>query len=174
MYTIKRVGFAVVSALASLAFLGVTSAAAFPPVGSAVSGVDNGRGISIGGLTTCGVSFNGHVTGLETFGGGTISVDRISFTGCSSGATVTANDLPWTLGTDATLSSVLYPNDVSITTSRGTCRYSGDLLGYTNGAGTWFLNGPVFQRAAGCGGADQLTTSVGAQLRDSQGNPVGL
>jgi hypothetical protein len=114
------------------------------------------------------------MTGVETFGGGTISIDRISFSGCSSGATVTANALPWTLGTDATLAAVLYPNDVSIATSRGTCRYSGDLLGYTSGTGVWFLNGPVFQRAAGCGGADQLSTRVTLHLSDPAGNPVGL
>jgi hypothetical protein len=174
MKTIRRVGLVAVSAMASLAFLGVTSAAAFPPAGTAVSGVDDGRGIDFGTLTSCRASLSGHVTGHEMFGGGTISVDQISFTGCSSGATVTANDLPWTIGTDATLGAVLYPNDVSITTSRGTCRYSGDLLGYTNGSGTWFLNGPVFQRAAGCGGADQLATRIGARLSDAQGNPVGL
>jgi hypothetical protein len=52
-----------------------------PAVGTAVTGVDGGRGIDFGGLTTCRASLAGHVTGLEMFGGGTISVDRISFTG---------------------------------------------------------------------------------------------
>jgi hypothetical protein len=173
MDTIKRFGLAVVCA-GSLALVAVTPAAAFPPIGTAVTGVDDGRGIDFGGVTTCRMSLGGRVTSLETFGGGTIAVDRISFTGCSSGATAIANSVPWTIGTDATLAAVLYPNDVSITTSRGTCRYSGDLLGATNGSGTWFLTGPVFQRTTGCGGADQLPTRVALRLTDPAGNPLGL
>jgi hypothetical protein len=171
---IKSVGLIAMSALGLLASLGVQSAAAFPPVGTEVSGVDDGRGIDFGGLTTCRVSMSGRVTGLETFGGGTISFDRVSFAGCSAGATVSANALPWTLGTSSTLTAGLFGVDVSITTSRGTCRYSGGLLGYTNGAGTWFLNGDVYQRVAGCGGARQLTARLTEHVRDADGNPVGL
>jgi hypothetical protein len=173
MTTIKRIGLAMVCA-GSLALVAVTPAAAFPPIGTPVTGVDDGRGIDYGALANCSVSLRGHVTGVEMWGGGTISVDRISFTGCSSGATVTANAMPWTIGTDPTLASVLYPNDVTITTSRGTCRYSGDLLGSTNGAGTWSLIGPVFRRTAGCGGGDQFTSRVGLRMSDSNGNPLGL
>jgi hypothetical protein len=148
-----------VCAVGMLAFLGVGSAAAFPPIGTAVTGADDGRGFDFGGLTTCSVSVGGHVTGQEQFGGGSISLDQVSFTACSSGATVTVNALPWTLGTAPTLSAALFPADVNITTSQGTCRYSGSLLGYTNGSGTWFFTEPVFQRTAGCGGADQLRSS---------------
>lgn len=173
MDTIKRIGLAVVCA-GAIALVAATPAAAFPPVGTTVTGVDDGRGIDFGALTNCRASLRGHVTGQEMWGGGTISVDRVAFTGCSSGAAVTANDLPWTLGTAPTLAAVMYPNHVSITTSRGTCRYSGDLQGYTNGSGTWFLSGHVFQRAAGCGGADQLPTRVTLRLTDANGNPVGL
>jgi hypothetical protein len=173
MNTIKRIGLAMVCA-GSLTLIAAAPAAAFPPIGTAVTGVDDGRGIEYAGLTTCSTSLSGHVTGVEMFGGGSISVDRISFTGCSSGAAVAANSLPWTIGTDATTASVLYPNDVTITTSRGTCRYSGDLLGTTNGSGTWNLIGPVFQRSAGCGGADQFTNRVSLRLFDSEGNPLGM
>jgi hypothetical protein len=171
--TIKRVAVAAACATGSLALLGVSSAAAFPPVGTAVTGVDDGRGIEFRGLTTCHASLSGRVTSLEMFGGGAISVERVSFTGCG-GASVTANGLPWTLGTDATTAAVLFTPDVSITTSRGTCRYSGDLLGATNGSGRWSLIGDVYQRAAGCGGPGQSTASVALRLTDSNGNPVGL
>jgi hypothetical protein len=174
MNTIVRVAVAAVCAVGSLAWLGVGSAAAFPPVGSVVRGVDDGRGIAFGGLTTCRVSLSGRVTRVEMFGGGAIEVDRVSFTGCSSSTTVTANSLPWTLGTDALAAAALYTPDVSITTSRGTCRYSGNLLGTTNGAGTWNLIGDVYLQAGGCGGAGQLTTRVALRLTDSNGNPVGM
>jgi hypothetical protein len=173
MNTFKRFGLALVCA-GSLALVAVTPAAAFPPIGTAVTGVDDGRGIDFGALTNCRASLSGHITGVEMWGGGTIGVDRISFTGCSSGVRVTANALPWTIGTDPTLASVLYPNDVNITTSRGTCRYSGSLLGSTNGAGTWWFIADIYQRAAGCGGPEQFTNRAAFRLSDANGNPLGL
>jgi hypothetical protein len=172
MNTIKRIGLAVVCA-GSLALVVAAPAAAFPPVGTDVTGVEGGRGIEFGALTTCGVSLSGVVTRQEMFGGGEIRVDRIAFTGCSSGASVTANALPWSLGADPTAAAGLGPVDVNITTSRGACRYSGNLLGSITELGSWFVSGDVRQRAAGCGGADQLATSVGLRVRDSEGNPVG-
>jgi hypothetical protein len=172
MSTIRRIALIGACVLGSLALLGVPSAAAFPPIGTPVTGADDGRGIDFGGVTNCRLSLNGRVTGQETFGGGTIGVDRIAFTGCSSGATVSVNALPWTLGTAPTLASIFYVVDVNITTSRGTCRYSGDLLGYSNGIDTWFVTGPLFQRSAGCGAAEQLDTHVGVQPTDPDGNPV--
>jgi hypothetical protein len=85
---------------------------------------------------------------------------------------VTANGLPWTLGTAPNLAAAFYTPDVNITTTRGTCRYSGSMQGWTNGTGTWFLNGHVFRRTAGCSG--DLPTRVTLSLRDSEGRPVGL
>jgi hypothetical protein len=173
MLIIKKLGLAAMCA-GSLALVAAMPAAAFPPVGSTVTGVDDGRGFDFGALTTCHVSLGGTVTSQDPWGGGGIRVNRVSYTGCTSGVTVTANSLPWTLGTDPTLAAALYPLDVSITTSRGTCRYSGSLLGSTNGAGTWWFTESVFKRTSGCGGADDLRTRVTLNLRDSTGRPVRL
>jgi hypothetical protein len=173
MATIKKVRLAAMCA-GSLALVAAAPAAAFPPVGSTVTGVDDGRGFDFGALTTCHVSLGGTVTSQDPWGGGTIRVDRTSFTGCTSGVTVTANSLPWTLGTDSTAAAALYPLDVNITTSRGTCRYSGSLLGSTNGAGTWWFTESVFKRTSGCGGADDLRTRVTLNLRDSAGQPLRM
>jgi hypothetical protein len=172
MNALKRIGAAGVCA-ASLVVAAATPAAAFPPIGSSVTGTSDGRGIDFGALTTCRMSLSGRVTGHEMWGGGTIAFDRIAFTNCSSGATVTANALPWTLGTGPTLAAAMYPPDVDIATGRGTCRYSGYLLGSTDGAGTWWQTGDVYMRTAGCGGAEDLPTRVTLSLRDSDGKPVG-
>jgi hypothetical protein len=169
--TIKRFGLAVVCA-GSLALVAAAPAAAFPPVGTPVTGADPGTGIAFGELTTCSVGLSGVVTRQEMFGGGEIRVDRIAFTGCSSGASVTATALP-SLGADPLASAGFGPIDVAIATSRGTCRYSGSLLGGIAELGSWFVSGDLRQAAAGCGGADRLATSVGLRVRDAAGNPVG-
>ena len=173
MFTMKRIGVGAVCA-AALALAAAAPAAAFPPVGTAVSGEADARGFDFGALTTCRLTLGGQVTSQEMWGGGTIRVDRVAFTDCSNGATVTANGLPWTLGTASNLAAAFYPPDVNITTARGTCRYSGSMQGWTNGSGTWFLNGDVYRRTAGCGGFDDLRTRVTLNLRDSDGRPIGL
>jgi len=173
MTTMRRLGAGALCATA-LALAAAAPAAAFPPVGTAVTGEADTRGFDFGALATCRLTLGGQVTGHEMFGGGTIRLDRLAFTDCSNGATVTANSLPWTLGTAPSLAAAFYPTDVNITTARATCRYAGSMQGWTNGTGTWFLNGDVFRRTAGCGRVDQLRTRVTLSLRDSDGRPVGL
>jgi hypothetical protein len=165
-----------VCALALLALAAATPASAFTnwPAGT-VTGVDDGRGFDIGELTTCSVSFRGHLLwDAGMWHGGQIAVDELSFASCTGGARVSANaaaQRAW--GIDGTLSTVLYGIDIDVTTPTGTCRYTGTMYGFHNLDRTHH-SGPLFRQSAGCGGDSSEQGRVSLLVRDANGNPPAV
>lgn len=117
-------------------------------------------------VTRCANQFTGHVTvdgGAAK--GGEASIDSAAFTNCDSGVAVTPRSLPWTLTLTPSRTIAVRNVDIDITTQRGTCRYSGDLLNgfYDNTLGLYNLNGVLSRRSSGCGVGDTLGIDTGFQ-----------
>jgi hypothetical protein len=173
---ITKRALATACALAVLAAAGATPASAFThwPVGT-VTGVDDGRGFAIGDLTTCSVSFRGPLLwDAGRWFGGQIDVAELSFASCTEGVRVKVNDVQqraW--GIDGTLSTVLYGIDIDVTTSKGTCRYTGTMYGshYTDRANHV---GPLFRQGGDCGGSSSEDSWVSLFVRDANGNPPAV
>jgi hypothetical protein len=163
-------------ALAVLALAAATPASAFTnwPAGT-VTGVDDGRGVDIGDLTTCSVSFRGPLLwDAGMWYGGQIDVDELSFANCTGGGRVKVNDVAqraW--GIDGTLSTVLYGIDIDVTTPKGTCRYTGTMYGshYTDRA---HHSGPLYRQSGGCGGDGSEQGRVSLFVRDANGDPPAV
>jgi hypothetical protein len=162
---------AMVGALAA-----ATPASAFTnwPAGT-VTGVDDGRGFGIGELTTCSASFRGQLSwDAGMWQGGQIAVDELSFANCTGGARVSANAVArraW--GIDGTLSTVLYGLDINVTTSTGTCRYTGTMYG-SHPYDRAHHSGPLFRQSGSCGGGSSEQGRVSLLVRDANGNPPAV
>jgi 2-polyprenyl-6-methoxyphenol hydroxylase-like FAD-dependent oxidoreductase len=143
-----------------------------PAVIVGTAGVGKLTPISLRGMTSCGdMAFTGHITSNNrTYGnlGGTFQIDRASFENCS-GAKVTAN-LPLSFSVDPAGGYGLY-YDVDITTSSGTCRYSGGLWS-SGGFGSANIGGDMYRRTAGCGGPSQFPIRFGLFYTDTQGGEL--
>lgn len=109
-------------------------------------------------VTTCGDLFEGPVTSDNGNGGIVASIDDFSMN-CDQGVTVTPNALPWTLKAqgDNTLESTFTVQgiDVNITTSQGTCRYTGSVSGQALDQG-YYMTGTLSRQSTGCGGDAQV------------------
>jgi hypothetical protein len=162
-----------VCALAVLGLAGAAPASAFTnwPEGT-VTGVDDGRGFSIGGLTTCSVAFRGPLLwDAGMWYGGQIAVDELSFANCTGGARVSANAVAqraW--GIDGTHSTVLYGIDIDVTTPNGTCRYTGTMYGFHSHDRSHH-SGPLYRQSRGCGGGSSEQGRVSLLVRDANGDP---
>jgi hypothetical protein len=167
---------ATIWALAVLALVAATPATAFTnwPAGT-VTGVDDGRGFDIGGLTTCSAAFRGPLLwDAGMWHGGQIDVEELFFANCTGGARVSANTVAqraW--GIDGTLSTVLYGIDVDVSTPNGTCRYTGTMYGFHYQDRTHH-SGPLYRQSGGCGGGSSEQGRVSLLVRDSNGNPPAL
>lgn len=110
-------------------------------------------------LPSCSDLFKGPVTSDD--GGGNIvaSINSFSMT-CDQGISVTPNALPWTLnahwtGGDPGNSYTIEGIDLNVTTSQGTCRYTGSVTGTAMDQG-WYLDGTLSRQSTGCGGDAQV------------------
>jgi hypothetical protein len=173
-----KLGAVAASAVAVPAFAAVAPAdAATMPVGSPIRGVQAGDGTRLGSLTTCVESFRGRVThdpGPDT--GGTVAIDQFSYTNCTNGARVTINTRPRTLSINSIGLWMISPVDVNITTSRGTCRYTGNLgdqTGFFTGV-TLSGAGSLYRKSSGCGGSSSIMATQFERLLDANGNPAPL
>jgi hypothetical protein len=168
--------FATVCALAVLALAAATPASAFTnwPEGT-VTGVDDGRGFDIGELTTCSTSWRGPLLwDAGMWYGGQIDVDELSFSNCTGGARVSANEVDqraW--GIDGTLSTVLYGIDINVTTPKGTCRYTGTMYGHHYGDRAHHY-GPLYRKSSGCGGDSSEQGRLSMFVRDANGDPPAV
>jgi hypothetical protein len=170
-------GLIAVSVVAAPALVGGTPAFAASdnlPEGSMIRGIQVGNGTHFGDLTTCTESFRGRVMESGSSGDGfTVGIDEFSFTQCDGGTRVTLNNMPDSLTVDAVALWSIRPMDVNITTSRGTCRYTGslgDTTGFFSGTqlrGTGFLH----RRSDGCGGPRSLQVTQAQALLDADGDP---
>jgi hypothetical protein len=171
----------ITKALAVCASVVMALAAAAPasaftnwPAGT-VTGVDDGRGIAIGELTTCSASFRGHLQwDAGMWQGGVIAVDELTFANCTGGAHVSANAVAqraW--GIDGTLSTVLYGIDLNVTTPSGTCRYTGTMYG-SHPFDRAHHSGPLFRQSGDCGGASSEGGRISLLVRDSNGSPPSV
>ena len=108
--------------------------------------------------TTCSDVFKGPVTSDDGHGGIVAGVDEFSMS-CDQGVTVTPNALPWTLtaqGNNTPGSSfTVHGIDVNITTSQGTCRYTGSVSGRALDQG-YYMTGTWSRQSTGCGGDAQI------------------
>jgi hypothetical protein len=173
---ITKRALATACALTVLALAAANPASAFTnwPAGT-VTGVDDGRGFTIGGLTTCSASFRGPILyDAGMWFGGQIDIDELSFANCSGGARVSVNEVSqraW--GIDGTLSTVLYGIDINVSTPKGTCRYTGTMYGSHYGDRA-IHSGPLFRQSGGCGGGSSEQSWVSLFVRDANGKPPAV
>ena len=121
-----------------------------------------------GSLVRCQNVFTGPVTGDD--GGGPIvaRIDGVTFNFCQAGATVSPNALPWTLNLHQA-GYTIEGFDVDITTSGGTCRYTGMVHGVAQFPGVYDLRGLLTRRNSGCGGPAQLRISNSIEVIGTTG-----
>lgn len=158
-----KLGTAAGAAAAALAILAGPQASASS--GETVLGYDNG-GFAISGVThqqfaaQCGDLFSGPVTSDDGNGNVSAKIDKFSISGCNQGVSVTANALPYTLTLKEGHSFTIQGFDVNITTSQGTCRYTGTVQGGPEFPPTTYaLTGTLSRQSAGCGGDAQIHLS---------------
>jgi hypothetical protein len=163
---------AAMTVAATLALTVTSSAPAFHhEVGT--TGVGAVGPISLGGLTTCDrMSFTGHIaSNFRTFGdlGGSFRLDTAAFENCTSGTRVTMN-LPVGFSVDPA-GGYSVGLDVNITNARGTCRYSGSLLGSGGFRGA-NVGGDVDRLSGSCGGPSQFFVRTMLRYSDVQGGEL--
>jgi hypothetical protein len=175
---ITKLSLVAASALTVPTFVAVTPAsAATMPVGSPIRGVQAGDGTRLGTLTTCVESFRGRVTsdpGPDT--GGTVAIDEFAFTNCTNGARVSLNTRPRTLSINSIGLWIITPMDIDVRTSRGTCRYTGNLgdqTGFFTGV-TLSGAGTLYRKSSGCGGPGSINATQFERLLDRNGDPAPL
>lgn len=162
MNRLVNIGLVTVAASAAAVLAAPSSAAAVgDPVhgwGGAMSFTNQSNPLT--NLTSCSNEFHGHLTADNGAGAGTtVSVDDISFT-CESGTRVTPHALPWTFRITSG-GDVLAGVNVDITTSRGTCQYSGDLVsGAAQFPNVYSITGSLSRRSTGCGGTNPIGVAV--------------
>jgi hypothetical protein len=110
-------------------------------------------------LTSCDDEFTGPVTADDGNGGIVASLDSVSFPHCNTGTSVTANALPWTLKLQENQEATIEGFDVTITTTQGTCRYTGTLSGAMAFQDVYTLSGTLTRQTGSCGGTDQIGAS---------------
>jgi hypothetical protein len=111
--------------------------------------------------TSCDDVLKGPVTADDGNGNIVASINSFSMT-CDQGVSVTPNALPWTLtahgnntpGSTFTIAGI----DVNITTSQGTCRYTGSVNATAMDQG-YDMTGTLSRLSAGCGGDAQVQIS---------------
>jgi hypothetical protein len=168
----KTLRAAAAPAAAALLLAVVPSASAFShDVGT--TGVGKFSPITFDRLTACdNMAFTGHVTSNDrTYGtlGGTFQIDQASFTNCTPGTKVRPN-LPFSFSVDPA-GGYGVGLDVSISTTSGTCRYSGGLWG-AGGFGSANVGGDMYRRTTGCGGPSQFEVRLGLAYTDAAGGTL--
>ncbi len=156
-----RLGVVAGTATAALGLLaGPQASAATGRTAEAYTGWDT----SLSGVThqqfatSCGDVFKGPVTSDDGNGNVVAGINSFSMS-CDQGVSVTPNALPWTLtahgnntpGSSYTIAGI----NVNITTSQGTCRYTGSVSGTAMDQG-YFMTGTLSRQSTGCGGDAQV------------------
>jgi hypothetical protein len=125
---------------------------------------------SLGGVTheyfapSCGDVFRGPVTSSDGSGDVVARIDSFTMS-CDEGVTVAPHSLGWTFtSTGAGRSFTLAGIDLDITTSQGTCRYTGSVQGTKDDQGLYFMTGTLERGSAGCGGDPQITVTDPEQV----------
>jgi hypothetical protein len=153
---LMKLGVAVVAAVAALA-VAVPSASASLPA-SSVKGFSEDR-TTFGSLAACQNIFTGPATFDNHIGRIKADIKSVTFNFCDTGTSVTANALPWKLDLQRDDSYAISGVDVNITTSQGTCRYTGSIDGVGQFPDVYDLRGTLNRQTAGCGGPDQINVS---------------
>ncbi|WP_329481442.1 hypothetical protein OG555_04705 [Kribbella sp. NBC_01484] len=111
-------------------------------------------------LAECGNQFSGRVTADD--GGGEVKAAIDNFiVSCNDGTRVTPNALPWTLDLLKDRGYTIDGVDLNITTSKGTCRYTGTVNGVMEFPdGVYDLRGSLTRRSGTCGGSETLNVSA--------------
>jgi hypothetical protein len=157
---LMTLGLAVVAAVAALAVAAPPASAARPT--KSVNMFSEDRTL-FGLLAACQNIFRGPVTFDNHIGRIKADINSVTFNFCDTGTSVTANALPWKLDLQRDISYTISGVDVNITTSQGTCRYTGSINGLGQGAenfpDVYDLRGTLNLQTAGCGGPDQINVS---------------
>jgi hypothetical protein len=153
---LMKLGVAVVATVAALAIAAPSASASLPA--SSVKGFSEDR-TTFGSLAACQNVFTGPVTFDNHIGRITADIESVTFNFCDTGISVKANALPWKLDLQRDDSYTISGVDVSITTSQGTCRYSGSIDGVGQFSGVYDLRGTLNLQTAGCGGPNQINVS---------------
>lgn len=179
----RTVWRAVTGAQAAIAALAILAGPASAATGGASGTLNNKMYGSLGfeglpgtsSFVACDNLFQGHVTSTNRNSPTTV-IDQATIDNCTQGVSVTAADLPWTLAfhntydTHGNLSNsqfTLKPFDMNITTSQGTCRYTGTASGTLSNppeADQYTLHATLTRQTAGCGGDSQITVSGSEEL----------
>jgi hypothetical protein len=164
--------YAAMTVAATLALTTTSSALAFHhEVGT--TGVGTLSPISLASLTSCDrMSFTGHIkSNFRLYGdlGGSFQLDKAVFENCTAGTRVTLN-LPVGFSVDPA-GGYSVGLDVNITNARGTCRYSGSLLG-SGGVSAANVGGDVYLLSSGCGGPSQFPVRTMLRYTDAQGGEL--
>lgn len=110
-------------------------------------------------LAQCQNQFSGHVASDD---GSRVkaAIDTVSIT-CGGGTRVTANALPWSLDLLRDRGYTITGVDLNLTTSKGTCRYTGSVNGVMEFPdGVYDLRGSLTRQSGTCGGTDRLNVSA--------------
>jgi hypothetical protein len=119
-------------------------------IGMAFSGVPHQDSV-----TTCQILWQGPVTSNDGNGNVAANIDSSS-TSCDQGVSVTSNTQPWALNFHSGIFTI-DGIDVNITTSQGTCRYTGSVKGIaTDQTNLYMVSGTLSQQSTGCGGDAQI------------------
>ncbi|TCC44206.1 hypothetical protein E0H75_35675 [Kribbella capetownensis] len=111
-------------------------------------------------LAECQNEFSGQVTSDDGNGHVKASIDNVRID-CFNGTSATLNALPWKLDLLEDRGYTIDGVDVNITTSRGTCRYTGSVNGVMEfPGGVYDMRGSLTRRTGGCGGTAQLHVSA--------------
>ena len=110
-------------------------------------------------LAQCQNEFSGRVTSDD---GSHVKarIDTMSIS-CAGGTRVTANALPWALDLQRDRGYTIAGVDVNLSTSKGTCRYTGAVNGvmeFPNGV--YDMRGSLTRQSGSCGGTDRLNVSA--------------
>ena len=158
---LTKLGVAIGAVAAALAVVApAASAAPVPPTRfTSVKGFSEDR-LNFGSLGACQDVFTGPVTFQNPTGHIKADIDSVTYNFCDSGFSVTANALPWKLDLQRNVSYTISGVDVDITTTEGTCRYTGTIDGLGEGADhfpdVYDTRGTLNRQTTGCGGPDQI------------------
>jgi hypothetical protein len=130
---------------------------------------------NFGGLTgsefaaTCNDQLQGPVTSTDSSGYITgAEMTKVTIDNCDQGVSVIADTTqPWSLTFQGdpvnTSQFTLQGVDLTITTSQGTCRYTGTIgpahMTFPGEPGLYYFYSTLYRQTAGCGGAAQITVS---------------
>jgi hypothetical protein len=154
---LMKLGVAVVAAVAALAIAALPASASTPA--SSVKGFSEDR-TTFGSLAACQNIFTGPVTFDNHIGRIRADIKSATFNFCDTGTSITANALPWKLDLQRDASYTISGVDVNVTTSQGTCRYTGSIDGVGQAfSDVYDLRGTLNLQTAGCGGPRQINVS---------------